>query len=169
VNIFKQYAQRISKLLGCDVVVTEFNDCISFCVKSNMDWEIPLDTFKKSLPKIELGKLLPANAGQTFSIYKDDLPAAYKQRISAVSELTNALVDLTMITHVSILDNSENDELGNRTPQYVFWNEQRMTGFELYLNDSEGEHFDLKIWRSSDHSKEMHIKASVTIDDFMSI
>jgi hypothetical protein len=76
----------------------------------------------------------------------------------AVQKLNLHLVDTSRITHVDISSNSPDDDCAT----FLFWNSETVTGFEVYLNDLEGEQFEVKAWWDvyTDDHKQTRINAS---------
>lgn len=76
----------------------------------------------------------------------------------AVKKLNLQLVDTARITHV---DMGETCDEGST--QFLFWNSETVTGFEVYLNDIEGEQFEVKAWWDvyTDDHKQTRINESV--------
>jgi hypothetical protein len=76
----------------------------------------------------------------------------------AVNILRKHLVDISKITHVTIDKSSKEDDCAS----FIFWNCETVTGFEVYLNDLSGEHYDITSWYEvySDDYKAQKIKES---------
>lgn len=81
-----------------------------------------------------------------------------------VDILRRSLVDLSRITHVSVEINSHNDM--ETSSQLRFWNRDTVTGLDVYLNDLQGDNFEINTWYEvavGDYVEQM-VNSSIAFD-----